>query len=144
MFRTFERNYMKQLIFCLILVFGLATSQAQGPSSQPDTTISIPSEISALLASTEFSNIIRNQSTTATQSGRELRIVSLNVIKVGSHTYAAANLATKVKADIASPWSASGTIIGNIVYGPTGEASTDGVYYKPEGELPGGASVGNN
>lgn len=135
---------MKHFILSLLMFSTLMASLAEGRSGLSTASQSVPAEVSALLLSPEFSKIIRDQSTIAAQSGHELRIASLEVLKLEAQIFATAQLATKVQADIAAPWTPAGTIVGNILYGPQDEVFTDGVFYKPEGSPPGGSSVGNH
>lgn len=136
---------MKVFISHLFIV-GIFTSTLvmSNVASATDLSQNISIEASTLLLNQGFAKIVKQRVKIASQSGRTLRIQSFSTLDLGRSKYIYAMLAEKKSAEIGGEWTAAGTIVGSLKNGPLDELTLDGVYFKPQEEGPGGASVGNN
>jgi hypothetical protein len=125
---------------CQLEISTLATAQSLPTHYES----AIPLEVSAVLTSSGYSQIMSKLMAVAANSGLALRISGFEVARIGNATFAYVHIATQANANFKGTWSYSGAVIGHILYGPMGEVYTDGVYYKPAENPPGGASVGNH
>lgn len=133
-------------IFSLVLIVGFVTGSLliSNVAAAADSTQSISIEASTLLLNQDFAKIVKQRGRVAAHSGQSLRIQSFSILDLGPSKYVYALLAEKSLADIDGKWTAAGTIVGSFQVGPQGELTLDGVYFKPQEEGPGGASVGNH
>ncbi len=136
------KNFMITLAFVFSFLAGAAGMSVDAFAAKKSGKI--PLEVSALLASPEYSKIFREQENIAQSSGLLLRVSSFDVLKIESETYAYLFLATKVAADFSAEWIPRGSIAARIVYDQMGVPTTDAVFFKPGEDFPGGSSVGNN
>jgi len=128
---------MRNILIAVVMVCSLVNNSAFASSE-------LSAEVSGLLQEKSFHKELLEQKKVAASQGRTLRIVSLEVLDLGSTKYVYANLATKMSAELNGQLTPMGSIVGSISYGPMGEIGFDGIFYKPAEEGPGGASVGNN
>lgn len=134
---------MKQLFLSLFAVCALAGTKTYA-------SISIPSEVSALLQETGYQEILNQQKKEAKMSGRTLHITDLEVVEIPSNNpypsnkYVYVGLATSFSAEVLPELSPVGSIVGVVSYGPLGSVIFDGIYFSPAPvPPPGGSSVGN-
>lgn len=134
---------MKKLFIIPLMTLMLASLSNETYAESKDLRGIVPPEVSATLVSPEFAKRIAEQSQLATESGRTLRIGVFEVYQIGENTYVLLSLETKLSTDLGGNWETFGSINSHIVVDPLGNLSVDGVWYTPNPEPPGGASVGN-
>ncbi len=128
---------MKTFLFSLLAACTLFAARAPA-------NCDLPKEVSALLLDSSYQQILDQQKQAAQQTGLTLHITSFDVLELPPARYVNVMLATSFSADVGHELTPAGSIVGSVVYGPLGEVGFDGIYFKPAGEGPGGASVGNN
>jgi hypothetical protein len=128
-------------LFCMMVLASTATFAQPALDTLAACDELVPNEVSALLLSRDFSDAIAVQTRKARSSNEEIRIARFDVLKFETSTYVYAFLATRPIG--ASDWKTAGQLVGNVSYSPSGTAIITGVFFKPDAEGPGGASVGN-
>jgi len=133
---------MKNLILALMLSMPLIFTQTTfATENDPGVQILSP-EISAVLLTPEYAELITVEVRKAKASGKELRITDASVVRLEERTYVYLALSRRAQADL-NGWTPYGHIVAGIQYGPMGELTIDSLYFTPAGEPPGGGSVGN-
>lgn len=134
---------MKHFILPLFIVIGVGI-QTQGLASTHKLfSANLRSEISALLASPRYLQILEDQNTIAARDKKEIRVHGLDVERSGLQTFAVARLVSRLQ-ESSNPWVSAGKIIGFVSYDTNGEALINYVVFKGDNQEPGGSSVGNN
>jgi hypothetical protein len=139
---------MKSLVIGFILVTGLTTPMLANAERRSTSSVSshasIPEEISAVLLSAEYGQLLQELLQNATRSGLELRITGFDVVQLGANKFAYVFLATRQLSTHENSWSPGGYITASVKPGSQGAVLIDGLWYTPPSDLPGGVSVGSN
>jgi hypothetical protein len=138
---------MKKIVLILLVsVFSISLApKANADDIDASDMGGVPAEVSAVLTSPAYAKLIEERRVVAESSGRILKVRGFTINDFGpGHKYAYVFLVMRIAADAQGKWTPAGSIAGHIVYGPTGEITSDGIYFKPADDVPGGASVGNN
>lgn len=130
----------------ILMVYTLIANQTFAQSRVSLNQISnvvFTEEVSKVLISPAYSQLIGKLNAITAQSNNVLRISGYNVVDLGLKKIVSFQLVMRQKNNSSSNWILAGSIVAYIIKSPTSGLQVEGIFYKPEGSYPGGASVGN-
>ncbi len=122
---------MKQITSLLVILYCFATaSNAIAETVSP--------EVSTVLLSSKFADVVADQNKIAGASGLGLRITDCTTTSFPGYAFGFGSaqiivncsVQSKLLADFQGEWTTYGEIVGFLVLGPLGDLSADLVYFK--------------
>ncbi|MBN8537723.1 MAG: hypothetical protein J0M15_11775 [Deltaproteobacteria bacterium] len=130
------------ILMVYILIANRTLAQSRVSVNQLSNVV-VAEEVSLVLLSPAYSQLTGKLNAITSQSNNVLRISGFNLVDLGLKKIVSFQLVMRQRNNSRSNWSLAGSIVAYIAKSSTGEIQVEGIFYKPEGSTPGGASVGN-